>query len=89
MKASYPFYFIYSGNVLSLFNRQTPTKLNKNIKVAITGASGLIGTKLISSLSSRGVDVITIGRSNTSAIVWNLNEDNSEGSKDKYVIIVV
>lgn len=41
------------------------------VRIAITGASGFIGRTLVDHLAAADHDVITIGRSNASDVVWN------------------
>jgi uncharacterized protein (TIGR01777 family) len=53
------------------------------MKIAITGSSGLIGTALMTSLTSAGADIIRVVRSNPGPndAVWNIDAGTIDASK--------
>jgi uncharacterized protein (TIGR01777 family) len=51
-------------------------------RVVITGASGVIGTRLCQTLRQRGVMVLTIGRGNSSDLSWDVDAGEFSGFRE-------
>ncbi len=59
------------------------------MKILVSGASGLVGSELVRSLSAEGHQVLALRRNTTQAPYWDINEKIIELGEDKEIDVII